>query len=181
MLADVLASSGPPMTFGSKLTILIADSNDYSAQLTATMLRTSGVHHIAMAGTAGRALRALEHNRFDAIIVDFDLDGDGGVAFTRALRQAQGAPYRETPVIMVCGETEAERIKAARDAGVTEFVKKPMSANILMLRIEAALARPRAFIAAPGYAGPDRRRRPDAAAPRRERRAKAKSMEPPAG
>ena len=49
-----------------------------------------------------------------------------------------------------------------RDAGVTEFVAKPISASALCARIEAVLLRPRDFVRAPAFVGPSRRRRDDA-------------------
>ena len=47
----------------------------------------------------------------------------------------------------------------ARDAGVTEFMAKPVSVKALCARINAIIDAPRPFIRANGYFGPDRRRR----------------------
>jgi DNA-binding response OmpR family regulator len=47
----------------------------------------------------------------------------------------------------------------ARDAGVTEFMAKPVSVKALCARINAIIDSPRPFIRASGYFGPDRRRR----------------------
>ena len=70
---------------------------------------------------------------------------------------------------MVFSVAELQRIKDARDAGVNQFIKKPMSPKVLGMRIEALMATPQAFVATEAYAGPDRRRR-DAAPPGPERR-----------
>ena len=50
------------------------------------------------------------------------------------------------------------RVKA-RDAGVNEFLVKPISANTLFERIEALIERPRPFVRLEGFFGPDRRRK----------------------
>ena len=47
---------------------------------------------------------------------------------------------------------------AARDAGVTEFLAKPISAKGLYQRIVNVLANPRPSIKTKTYFGPDRRR-----------------------
>ena len=49
-------------------------------------------------------------------------------------------------------------MEAARDAGVTEFLAKPITAQNLFARITEILERPRAFVRCNGYFGPDRRR-----------------------
>jgi DNA-binding response OmpR family regulator len=49
----------------------------------------------------------------------------------------------------------------ARDAGVTEFVAKPLTAKAVLERIQAVIYRPRPFVRTPNYFGPDRRRRED--------------------
>jgi hypothetical protein len=46
----------------------------------------------------------------------------------------------------------------ARDAGVTEFLAKPISANALYQRVLNIVANPRPFIKTKTYFGPDRRR-----------------------
>lgn len=56
------------------------------------------------------------------------------------------------------GHAEANFIIAARDAGATEIVCKPISAKSLYQHIAAIIENPREFIQAPDYAGPDRRR-----------------------
>jgi len=59
---------------------------------------------------------------------------------------------------MVTGHTEKSRVMAARDAGVTEFLAKPISAKALYQRIVNVVANPRPFIKTKSYFGPDRRR-----------------------
>jgi hypothetical protein len=50
-------------------------------------------------------------------------------------------------------------VEAARDAGVTEFLAKPITAHDLFSRIAEIVERPRGFVRCESYFGPDRRRR----------------------
>ena len=59
---------------------------------------------------------------------------------------------------MVTATATAGAILAARDAGVHEFLRKPYNARDLLRRLEAVTLRPRDWIEAVGYVGPDRRR-----------------------
>lgn len=60
---------------------------------------------------------------------------------------------------MLTGHTEMHRVIEARDAGVHEFLAKPISAKGLYSRVKSIIERPRPFIRAGLYFGPDRRRR----------------------
>ncbi len=60
---------------------------------------------------------------------------------------------------MVTSETCRGKVIEARNAGVTEYVAKPITAKGLFLRIREVIERPRPFVDVGGYFGPDRRRR----------------------
>jgi CheY-like chemotaxis protein len=84
-----------------------------------------------------------------------------GLALTRFLRTSPASPDPFLPIIMITGFADRERVHAARDAGVTEFLVKPISAAALFSRIYSIIANPRPFVRIGGYFGPDRRRRVD--------------------
>ena len=81
-----------------------------------------------------------------------------GLELTQMIRQpgANSNPY--VPIIMLTGHSEKKRVTSARDAGVTEFMAKPISAKSLYQRILNVVANPRPFIKTQTYFGPDRRR-----------------------
>ena len=60
---------------------------------------------------------------------------------------------------MMTGYSHKLRAEEARDAGVTEFLVKPFTAKDMYLRIEALIEKPRRFVDAENFFGPDRRRR----------------------
>jgi hypothetical protein len=68
---------------------------------------------------------------------------------------------------------------AARDAGVTEFLVKPLSAKALYERILSVVLHPRPFVRTKNYFGPDRRRNsnPGYAGPERRRGGEADIIE----
>jgi two-component system chemotaxis response regulator CheY len=98
-----------------------------------------------------------------------------GLELTQMIRQpdANSNPY--VPIIMMTGHSEKKRVTSARDAGVTEFLAKPISAKALYQRILNIVANPRPFIKTKTYSGPDRRRSNSASytGPERRRGGKA--------
>ncbi|AYG95253.1 response regulator [Brevundimonas naejangsanensis] len=136
--------------------VLLVDDNPNMRAIVAAMLKSVGVGRLTEAEDGAGALEALRREAIDIAIVDFRMKPMDGVAFTRAVRNDSPNPY--LPVIMMTGHSERSRVTEARDAGVTEFVAKPVKAGTLLRRIEAVILRPRAFVRAPGYFGPDRRR-----------------------
>ena len=129
------------------------------ASLVAVMLRSLGRKDIREVYDANRAMTELRRRVFDVVIVDDDLEGMDGVAFTRKLRTSADCQNRYVPIIMMSAAPDAKRIAAARDAGVTEFLRKPFAANHLQSRLTNIEANPRGFIEAREYVGPDRRRK----------------------
>jgi DNA-binding response OmpR family regulator len=86
---------------------------------------------------------------------------------------ANANPY--VPIIMLTGHSEKKRVVSARDAGITEFLAKPISAKALYERILNVVANPRPFIKTKSYFGPDRRRNsnPNYVGPERRKGGKA--------
>ena len=139
--------------------VLVADPSPHMASLITVMLRSLGRKDIREAYDASKAMLELRRRVFDVIIVDDDLEGVDGVAFTKKLRAMTDCQNRLVPVIMMSAAPDAKRIADARDAGVTEFLRKPFAANHLQSRLTSIEAHPRGFIEAAEYQGPDRRRK----------------------
>jgi DNA-binding response OmpR family regulator len=60
---------------------------------------------------------------------------------------------------MLTGHTSVERVRLARDAGVNEFLAKPVSVKAMLTRLTAVIEHPRPFVRTKVYFGPCRRRR----------------------
>ena len=129
------------------------------AGLVTVMLRSLGRKDIREAYDANKAMTELKRRVFDILIIDDALDGMDGVAFTRKLRSTIDCQNRYVPIIMMSAAPDARRIAEARDAGVTEFLRKPFAAVHLQTRLASIEANPRGFIEVERYNGPDRRRR----------------------
>ncbi len=141
------------------LRILVVDDNINMRRLVRALLIGFGVGQVLDADGGEPALAVLRDNEIDVIITDLVMEPMDGIAFLNAVRDREVSRNPYIPVIMLTGVANAVTITAARDAGVTEFLAKPVSAESLFRRLQAVVDRPRPFIRAKAYFGPDRRRR----------------------
>jgi len=140
-----------------ELTILIVDSQPPVIELIRSVLQMFGIKKIHSATTKERGLHDAEEIRPDLMIVDWEIVNSTGVEFTKSFRQSSPNPY--VPIIFMTSFTSKKKVVEARDAGITEFLAKPFTAEKLYKRIEAIVENPRLFVIAPEYLGPDRRRK----------------------
>jgi DNA-binding response OmpR family regulator len=137
---------------------LVLDPQAASAKLVADLLKEMGVRQVLTYNRTSLGLEAIAN--VDPMLICMEAagpDGFDGLELVRKLRRSQIAA-RKVPVILITGEATVESIKMARDAGVHEFLRKPFTAKDLFRRVENVVLKPRLWIDAQMYVGPDRRR-----------------------
>ncbi|MGF1462046.1 MAG: response regulator [Maricaulaceae bacterium] len=144
-----------------RIRILIVDDNHHMVNIVKTLLRGFGMKHYYEAKDAAEAFDIVRDESIDIIVVDFLMDLLDGTDFTRLVRTADDSPNKFVPIIMLTAYSERSRVEAARDAGVTEFCCKPVTAKELWRKVQSIIDYPRDFVRTPNYFGPDRRRRSD--------------------
>jgi two-component system, chemotaxis family, chemotaxis protein CheY len=143
------------------LRILLVDDNHYMRVLLAEILRAIGVKDIHEANDGAEALQAMRNHAVDIVMTDLSMQPLDGIDFVRLLRNSPDSPNPMVPVIMITGHSTMARVAEARDAGVNEFLAKPLTARGVVERLSQVVENPRAFVRTQDYFGPDRRRRPD--------------------
>jgi len=148
--------SGPGF---ENLKALIVEDNAHMRALLRALLNSAGIKDVVEAGNGQMAIEILRERKSDLVLSDLAMKPMDGLEFTRYVRNNDQSPNPFVPIIMISGHTEKYRVEAARDAGVTEFLAKPITAHDLFARVAEIVERPRAFVRCAGYFGPDRRRR----------------------
>ena len=148
----------PPAEFDT-LRALVVEDNGHMRLLLRELLNAGGIRAVSEAQDGETALNLMRALPCDLVLADMAMAPMDGIAFARHLRSHEDSPNPFVPIIMVTGHTEKHRVEAARDAGVTEFLAKPITAQNLFARIAEIVERPRAFVRCEQYFGPDRRRR----------------------
>ena len=142
----------------NRLRFQIIDDNAHMRRILRTLLHGFGTREVFEAEDGAAGLEAFPHYSPDIVITDWAMPIFDGLELTHMIRQpgANANPY--VAIIMLTGHSEKKSVTAARDAGVTEFLAKPISAKGLYQRIVNVVANPRPFIKTKTYFGPDRRR-----------------------
>ncbi|MEI6438098.1 MAG: response regulator transcription factor [Candidatus Omnitrophota bacterium] len=110
--------------------ILIADDDPTLTRLLGSYLGENG-YDTVVAHDGDEALRKLEQELPDLIILDVVMPKVNGYAFLFAMRQIEGA--RTTPIIVLTCKPELAEIFLAE--GVQEYVIKPFPHQELLLKV----------------------------------------------
>lgn len=146
------------MTSLSALQILLIDDNPHMRTIASAVLQSAGIRKVVEAADGGTGLEMLREHAIDLAIVDYNMFPLDGVEFTRLVRNSPDSTNPYLPIIMMTGHSGKQRVYEARDAGVTEFLAKPITAKGVLDRIQSVIWKPRPFVKTDGYFGPDRRR-----------------------
>ncbi|GLK50729.1 MAG: two-component system response regulator [Oceanicaulis sp.] len=142
----------------SRVRTLIVDDNTYMLTILRTILHGFGIKQIYESRDPAEAFDMVRSDSIDIIITDYQMDILDGLDFVRLVRTADDSPNPLVPIIMLSAYSERSKVMAARDAGVTEFCCKPITAKEMFSKIAAVINEPRPFIRNRHYFGPDRRR-----------------------
>ncbi len=143
------------------LNILLVDDNHNMRLLLTEILRAIGVTRIFEAKDGAEGLKMMRDYPIDVVMTDLSMQPMDGIEFVRLLRNSPDSPNRMAPVVMITGHSTYVRVSEARDAGVTEFLAKPLTARGVVERLHQAIENKRPFMRSTSYFGPDRRRRTD--------------------
>jgi len=143
----------------SRLKILVVEDHEPTRIFLKEVLSAAGVSHLQIVADVKSALPLLKDKLRDLLICDLNLGEINGQALIRAVRLNPNFTNRHMPIIVLTGDSKAETVREVLNLGVNRFVSKPASAETVIEAVRAVLERPKAFITAKDYFGPDRRNR----------------------
>ncbi len=138
---------------------LVVDAHPMMQEMLRDVLMVLGAETVFRAANVAQAVRYLREDQVDVMITESSLGSVSGFELVDFVRLDSNSPNRIMPIIMLTADADGDRVQEARDHGVTEFLAKPFTVDSLYQRLVSAVARPRSFINADGYFGPDRRRK----------------------
>jgi two-component system sensor histidine kinase/response regulator len=111
-----------------RLQILLAEDNEINQRLAMVMLQRAG--HVVRAVDNGReAIKALEEDRFDLVLMDVQMPEMDGFQATKAIRERP--EWRNVPVIAMTAHAMKGDREKCLEAGMDDYVPKPVQHNEL--------------------------------------------------
>ena len=125
--ADLLAKLDEP------LRVLLAEDNPTN-QLVFTKLMQNFNVAVTIAENGREAVEQASHRAFDIVFMDMRMPEMDGLEAARAIR-ALGGDWARIPMIALTANAFADDVKACRDAGMDEFISKPMRKKVLIEKL----------------------------------------------
>ena len=125
-----------------ELKFVVVDDNAHMRAILVAILRAFGSREIYEAEDGASGLEAVEAYSPDILVSDLKMPIFDGVELTQMIRNPDGCKHPFLPIIIVSAYSEKKHVLAARNAGATEFLAKPVSATALFHRIQNVIANP---------------------------------------
>jgi Response regulators consisting of a CheY-like receiver domain and a winged-helix DNA-binding domain len=116
--------------------ILIIEDEISIAELVELYLRKNG-YETMRSVSAEDALKILDRQTFDLILLDLMLPGMDGTSFCKKYRN--DPKYAQAPIIMLTARSEDADIVNGLEYGADDYITKPFSMRVLLARINARL------------------------------------------
>ncbi len=144
-----------------QLNVLLIEKNKFMRGIMRDILRAFYIRNVRDAADPDDGYGIFGEFPADLILADW-VPGLDGLKFLKRARNSTDSPNRFVPIIVVTANTELHHVYAALDAGMHDFLAKPISATLVYSRICKVIERDRNFIRTGTFFGPDRRWRRNA-------------------
>lgn len=113
--------------------ILIVDDFATMRKVVRNLLKQSGYENVVEAEDGVTAMRALKSQKIDFIISDWNMPNMSGLELLKAIRADE--ELNKTPFLMVTAEALQDNVVAAVKAGVSNYIVKPFTSEVLNEKI----------------------------------------------
>lgn len=122
-----MLGSGRMGNMDLSITVLVVDDFATMRRIVKNILRQLGFENIIEADDGTTALDALKKNKIDLIVSDWNMPKMTGLELLKTVRASD--EYKDVPFLMVTAETQKQNVLDAVQAGVSNYVVKPFTAE----------------------------------------------------
>jgi len=117
--------------------ILIVDDYKTMLRVLRNLLRQLNFGNIEEATDGSMALQKLRQQDFGFVISDWNMEPMTGIQLLREVRADD--KLKHLPFIMITAESKSENVIVAKQAGVSNYIVKPFSAETLKSKMTSVL------------------------------------------
>jgi len=125
------------------LHVLLAEDNPTNQKLALRLLEKRG-HTAVLAQNGREAIAALERERFDVVLMDVQMPGMSGLEATSVIRTRERTTGAHVPIVGVTAHALKGDRERCLEAGMDDYVTKPIQAQLLYETLERLAPIPRA-------------------------------------
>ena len=125
------------MAMDTSIKILIIDDFATMRRILKNILKQLGFKNLVEADDGTTALNVLESQKIDLIISDWNMPKMTGLELLKKVRAS--TEYKKTPFLMVTAEAQKQNVIEAVQAGVSNYVVKPFTAEAISDKLEKIL------------------------------------------
>ncbi len=107
--------------------VLIADDSSTMRKIIIRSLQAVGVSEVTEASDGNEAVTLFKPGEFNLVLTDWNMPGKTGLEVVKDIRSKDAG----VPIIMVTTEAEKGRVMQAIQAGVSDYLVKPFTAETL--------------------------------------------------
>mgnify|MGYP000089839170 FL=1 len=112
--------------------VLVADDSSTMRKIILRSLAAVGVSSAVEAADGVEAIEAFKNGEFDLVLTDWNMPNKNGLDVIIGIRELN----KEVPIIMVTTEAEKSQVLKAIQAGVSDYLVKPFTADTLREKLE---------------------------------------------
>ena len=118
----------------TNMRILVVDDSPTIRELIKVFLKELDFTNVEEAADGSNALEKLKSEVFDLVITDWNMPKLSGLDLLKAIRADD--KMRKIPVLMVTSVSEKDNVIQAVQAGINDYILKPISAEVLKSKID---------------------------------------------
>jgi CheY-like chemotaxis protein len=118
----------------SKLRVLLAEDNAVNQRWAVRLLEKQG-HSAVVVRTGRAALKALDEQEFDLVLMDVQMPDMDGLEATAAIREREKGNVKRVPIIAMTAHAMSGDRERCLAAGMDGYVAKPVSGQTLAREI----------------------------------------------
>lgn len=136
-MARAISSGSPAFEPPRTLKVLLAEDNIINQRLATRLLEKRG-HQVSVTATGREGLSLLEGTPFDVVLMDVQMPDMDGLQATALIREREARQGIHTPIIALTAHTMQGDRERCLNAGMDDFITKPVNAEELIAAVEAA-------------------------------------------
>lgn len=116
--------------------VLVADDSGTMRKIIIRSLNAVGISSVVEAADGSQAVALFSPGKFDLVLTDWNMPGKTGLEVIKEIRAQDG----RVPIIMITTEAEKSRVIQAIQAGVSDYLVKPFTAETLREKLDKHVA-----------------------------------------